>query len=162
MDEFEALLPCVGAWGSIAITTVKHRAVVQTDDPEAVGLADSILRAQSYADGHALQLGPDEWLLLDCNDVAVLAPHSHVDVTDRQIGLSVSGPQIGEILATGVALDLDPRAFPVGMVTRTLLGKAEIILWRTADDHWHIEVWRSYAPYVLRYLNQAIIDLPDR
>jgi sarcosine oxidase, subunit gamma len=46
------------------------------------------------------------------------------------------------------------------MATRTLLGKAEIILWRTSETSWQIEVWRSYAPYVLTYLKQAIADLP--
>ena len=52
-------------------------------------------------------------------------------------------------------LDLDQAAFPVGMCTRTLFGKAEIVLWRKADDAFRVEVWRSFAPYVLGCLGEA-------
>jgi len=38
--------------------------------------------------------------------------------------------------------------FPVGMCTRTLLSKADITLWRTREDTFHLEVWRSFAGYV--------------
>jgi len=36
-----------------------------------------------------------------------------------------------------------------------MFGKAEIILWRKADDAFRIEVWRSFAPYVLGCLAEA-------
>jgi len=41
------------------------------------------------------------------------------------------------------------------MCTRTLFGKAEIVLWRTTPDTFRIEVWRSFAPYVLGSLAEA-------
>jgi sarcosine oxidase subunit gamma len=34
------------------------------------------------------------------------------------------------------------------MCTRTLLAKADITLWRTGEDAFHVEVWRSFAGYV--------------
>jgi sarcosine oxidase, subunit gamma len=43
----------------------------------------------------------------------------------------------------------------VGMATRTLLGKAEIVLWRQAVDRFQIDVWRSFAPYVREFLSEA-------
>ena len=46
-------------------------------------------------------------------------------------GSTVTGALAADILSTGVMLDLDPAAFPVGMATRTLFVKAEIVLWRT-------------------------------
>ena len=49
--------------------------------------------------------------------------------------------------------------FPVGMCTRTLFGKAEIVLWRMRADAWRIEVWRSFAPYVLGCLEEACLDI---
>jgi sarcosine oxidase subunit gamma len=52
------------------------------------------------------------------------------------------------MLNAGCPLDLDERAFPVGMATRTLFMKADIVLWRVAEQKFHIEVWRSFAPYV--------------
>jgi sarcosine oxidase subunit gamma len=59
------------------------------------------------------------------------------------------------VLATGCPLDLDPQAFPVGMCTRTVLAKAEIVLWRIADDAFHLEVWRSFAAYVSAVIAEA-------
>ena len=55
----------------------------------------------------------------------------------------------------GQMLDLDERAFPVGMCTRTLLAKAEVVLWRIAPDSFRLEVWRSFAAYVSLYLAEA-------
>jgi sarcosine oxidase subunit gamma len=41
------------------------------------------------------------------------------------------------------------------MCTRTLFEKSEIVLWRTAPDTFHIEVWRSFAPYVTALLAEV-------
>jgi sarcosine oxidase, subunit gamma len=59
------------------------------------------------------------------------------------------------LLAAGIALDLDERSFPVNMCTRTMLAKAEVVLWRTQPDAFHLEVWRSFAAYVSQYLAEA-------
>jgi sarcosine oxidase subunit gamma len=34
------------------------------------------------------------------------------------------------------------------MCTRTVLAKADIVLWRIADDVFHVEAWRSFSGYV--------------
>lgn len=108
----------------------------------------------------ALWLGPDEWLLLSANApdswVATLRTQlgdvlcSLVDVSHRQVALEiVDGAVTAEtLLASGCALDLSLAAFPIGMCTRTMYDKAEIVLWRRAPDRFHIEVWRSFARYV--------------
>ena len=114
----------------------------------------------------ALWLGPDEWLLIgpEAGSAALAAlldgalrelPHSLVDVSQRQCALSVSGAAAALILAGGCPLDLDTSAFPVGMCTRTMLGKAEIVLWRTAPEVFRLEVWRSFIPYVSQFLAEA-------
>ncbi len=141
--------------------------------PDAIGDAFGVqlpttpLRASVASDRAALWLGPDEWLLLAANaDASQLAttlsdalsgkPVSLVDVSHRQVGLMVSGPQVEALLNAGCPLDLGTSTFPVGMCTRTLLAKAEIVLWRTADDAFRIEVWRSFAPYVVAFLDEAM------
>ncbi|MGH7100772.1 MAG: sarcosine oxidase subunit gamma [Acetobacteraceae bacterium] len=114
----------------------------------------------------ALWLGPDEWLLLaPMADGASLAsaleqamgtnPHSLVEVSHRQIAIEVSGPHALAILNAGCPLDLDPGAFPVGMCSRTVLAKSEIVLWRTAPETFHVEVARSFARYVWSFLEEA-------
>ena len=107
-----------------------------------VPLPESPCRASSAQRRAALWLGPDEQLLLGpAGDARILAAelsaalagiaHSLVDISQRQIALQVCGPRASEILGTGCPLDLDPAEFPPGMCTRTLFGKADIVLWRT-------------------------------
>ncbi|MDZ7281803.1 sarcosine oxidase, gamma subunit [Sphingomonas sanguinis] len=115
----------------------------------------------------ALWLGPDEWLLLaaDAPDdwVATLQARladalcSLVDVSHRQIALEIVDDRASAdtLLASGCALDLSLAAFPVGMCTRTMYDKAEIVLWRRAPDRFHVEVWRSFARYVEGLLRVA-------
>src|SRR5579862_2819091 len=100
-------------------------------------------RAADAGERAALWLGPDEWLLIGSaaasGELAALLsgalqelPHSLVDVSHRQCALTVSGPAAPILLGAGCPLDLDLSAFPVGMCTRTMLAKAEVVLWRTA------------------------------
>jgi len=130
-----------------------------------VTLPAEACRAAVQAERAALWLGPDEWLLLAPADEAGLGaqltqslagrPHSLVDVSHRQVALLVHGEHAATLLAAGCPLDLDPAAFPVGMCTRTVLSKAEVVLWRTASDQFRIEVWRSFARYVTQFLDEA-------
>ena len=53
------------------------------------------------------------------------------------------------------------KAFPVGFATRTLFDKAEIVLWRRAEATFHIEVWRSFAPYLAASLAEAARGAPE-
>jgi sarcosine oxidase subunit gamma len=135
---------------------------------EAFGmpLPEIACRASSRDGRAALWLGPDEHLLLGPDgDRQALAvglesaltgiAHSLVEVSQRQIALRVSGPHASAILSTGCPLDLDPAEFPPGMCTRTLLGKADIILWRRSAEEYHLEVWRSFSDYVTGWLREA-------
>jgi sarcosine oxidase, subunit gamma len=132
-----------------------------------VELPTTPMRAQARGDRAALWLGPDEWLLLAAYaDAAATAvalsgalsgkPASLVDIGHRQVGLVVTGPRAGALLNAGCPLDLDRAAFPVGMCTRTILDKAEIVLSRTADDAFRVEVARSFAPYAIAFLAEAM------
>jgi sarcosine oxidase, subunit gamma len=133
----------------------------------ALGLTISGAACRAAVNGDqaaALWLGPDEQLLLapESADLAATLtpalrdlPNSLVDVSHRQISLEVSGPHAAALLNAGCPLDLDLSAFPVGMCTRTVLAKAEIVLWRTSTDVFHLEVWRSFASYVTEFLAEV-------
>lgn len=140
---------------------------------EAFGvvLPETALQAAEAGDRAALWLGPDEWLLLAPaqDGLAVkletgLAgePGCVVDISHRQIGLDVGGPGAAAALNVGCPLDLDLAAYPAGRCTRTVLAKAEIVLWRRGPDRFHLECWRSFAPYVLAVLAQAADDNAGR
>jgi sarcosine oxidase, subunit gamma len=132
----------------------------------ALGLNISEVACRAAVNGTqaALWLGPDEQLLIapESADLAATLtpvlrdlPHSLVDVSHRQIALEVSGPHAAAVLNAGCPLDLDLSAFPVGMCTRTVFAKAEIVLWRTRTDVFHIEVWRSFASYLTEFLAEV-------
>lgn len=128
-----------------------------------VALPETACRAATAGDRAALWLGPDEWLLIAPEGDGIAGSfsavsgmsHALVEVSHCNVGLEIAGTEAATVLAAGCPLDLDPEAFPVGMCTRTVLGKAEIVLWRTAPDIFRIEVWRSFVAYVWRFLDEA-------
>ena len=108
----------------------------------------------------ALWLGPDEWLLLapDVVDLAAALadlPHSLVDVSDGYEALVLRGAGAARALSAGCPLDLHVSAFPPGMATRTVFGRAGITLWRRGVEEWRVEVGRSQIAYVRAYLAEA-------
>ena len=130
-----------------------------------VALPAQACRAQTEGQRAALWLGPDERLLLAPQaEAAALASalgtaladiaHSLVDVSHRQVGLEISGVNAEDILNGACPLDLSLPAFPVGMCTRTVFEKADIVLWRTREDAFEIEVWRSFTEYVASLLGE--------
>jgi sarcosine oxidase, subunit gamma len=113
----------------------------------------------------ALWLGPDEWLVIDevgkdpladCAEVTVL--HSAVGISHRNVAISVIGPAAAATINSGCPQDLSLDVFPVGAASRTILGKAEIVLLRTAADAFRVECWRSFSDYVFTFLSEAAGD----
>jgi sarcosine oxidase subunit gamma len=130
-----------------------------------VPFSEQSCRAQVKAERATLWLGPDEHLLWQASREAPLPleeleqalsghPHSLVEISHRQTALEISGPHATTILAGACPLDLDLREFPVHMCTRTVLAKADIVLWRTAPEVFHLEVWRSFLPYAKALLSE--------
>jgi sarcosine oxidase, subunit gamma len=127
------------------------------------------LRAVERGPRAAIWLGPDEWLLIaeDSEPAPLIQalettlaeiPHGLVDVSHRQAALETFGAGAARLLNAGVPLDLDFSAFPVGMATRTMLTKAEVLLWRRAPDRFRLEFARSFSDYVVAILTQAAAD----
>ncbi len=134
-------------------------AAVQIGTALGVPLGNIACRARIAGEKAALWLGPDEWLVLapegTALPIAAYAPASIVDVSHRSTAIEVSGPRAAWAINAFCALDLHAGAFPVGMCTRTLFGKAEIVLWRTHADRFHVEAARSYALYVWACLEET-------
>ena len=117
-----------------------------------------------------LGLGPDEWLILtEPDNVGALATelsaalgtvhHAVVVVSDRMIGIGVAGRRARDVLAAGCPLDLHPAVFAPGAATRTLLGKAAVVL-RRPDPAERYELWvnGSFAPYLWLFLRNAALE----
>jgi heterotetrameric sarcosine oxidase gamma subunit len=125
-------------------------------DGSGLGLTvPDICRATVHDERALLWLGPDEYLLLAPEGTESPGLSGAVDVSHRDVGIGVTGPRAVWVINAFCALDLHQTAFPVGMCTRTVFGKAEIMLWRTASDAFRIDVARSFASYVWACLGDA-------
>ena len=163
--------------GAVTITDAGPRSRYSYRGPsslvtEAFGVASGETPCLAATAEHraSLWLGPDERLLIapdsDARAIAdafrtraASVPHSLVDVSHRNAALLVTGPRAAQLLNAACPLDLDASAFPVDMCTRTVFGKAEIVLWRIAPDAFHVEVWRSFIPYATSLMTEAARDV---
>ncbi len=113
----------------------------------------------------ALWLGPDEWLLIgpEGDDLVGSASkagvvHSATDVSQRNTAIVVSGSKARDAINSACPQDLSLAAFPVGACSRTVLGKIEIVLYRTAQDSFRVECWRSFSAYAFEMLKHGAED----
>lgn len=168
-------MPRTAGTAELALAAVSARLVLRASAEVAgrllmvAGLEapDGINRASRTQAAAALRIGPDEWLVLIESGtsgafatlMSAAAGHEAyalVDVSERATGLEISGPRVEDVLAAGCPLPLAIAAFPIGRATRTLLGKAEVVIWRQAEEQFHIEVARSFVPYLVAFLAQSI------
>lgn len=123
-------------------------------------------KTSAYANGRtALWLGPDEWLVIDEGESGLMTAaansgvlHSATDVSHRNTAILVSGPGAAAAINAGCSQDLSLDVFPVGACSRTLFGKVEIVLLRTAEDAFRVEVWRSFSDYAFGLLAEGARD----
>lgn len=103
-------------------------------------------------------LGPDEFYArLDAElPRGESQPVAIVDISQRAIGIAVEGPRALAMLSAGCPLDL--AGFSVGRTTRTIFETVEVIIGRETDTTWHVEVWRSFAPWLWQALTAAARD----
>ncbi|MFG1374394.1 sarcosine oxidase subunit gamma family protein [Xanthobacter oligotrophicus] len=128
-------------------------------------LSGTLNTAYGTPERFAARLGPDEWLLVlpDGEGPATRAAlesdlsgrfFSLVEAGHRNVGIAVTGPHAADVLNAGIALDLSNAAFPQGSATRTLLGKADVVVVRLGGG-FRVECWRSFAPYVFGFLTEV-------
>jgi sarcosine oxidase subunit gamma len=140
--------------------------------PDALGALEDAIglsiptepRTSNASDGvAALWLGPDEWLLVAKagTDLASRLSgisgvlFSAVDISHRNTAIIVEGAKAATTLNSGCPQDLSLQAFPSGACARTILGKAEVILYRQGATKFRVECWRSFSDYVWHYLVDA-------
>lgn len=113
----------------------------------------------------ALWLGPDEWLVIGEVGTGLMRAaqesdvlHSAVDVSHRNTAILVEGPGAAAAINAGCPQDLSLKAFPGGACTRTIFGKVEIVLLRTGEESFRVEVWRSFSDYAFALLAEGARD----
>lgn len=171
-------LPLSGVHGGSATVRLESAAPaerinlrVRAEDVAALSAALGVelpVRPKTSASANgrtALWLGPDEWLVIGDDGNGLMqacgqsgALHSAADVSHRNTAILVSGPGAAAAINTGCPQDLSLSVFPVGACSRTIFGKVEIVLLRTAEDAFRLEVWRSFSDYAFGLLTEGARD----
>jgi len=175
LDASLAAEPAISATIAVRPAQPAARFSLRLDPPLALSLAAiagfridlPINRCAASGERIAARLGPDEWLLLgpeqDQGSIAgeIEAAltgrfYSLVSIGHRDTAVTVSGRHAADVLNAGCPIDLADNAFPTGSSTRTLLGKAEIVLMRVHHaPTYRVECGRSFGRYVYDFLLEA-------
>ena len=113
-----------------------------------------------------LWAGPDQWLAIATLDAhtdlerelgaSIGAFASLTDQGDGRTVISVSGPASRDVLATGVPLDLHPRAFKPGDVALAHANHIAVTFWQIDDaPTYEFAVARGYARSFWTWLRDA-------
>jgi sarcosine oxidase subunit gamma len=150
-----------------------------TANPDFLAAVATVLRQElpletnmmTMGDHRVFWLGPDEWQIVTAVDntdglvtrlrEALPGLHASVsDLTGGQIAMHISGPGVLDVLAKGSTLDLTPAGFEMGACAQSGLAKTSMLIGRIDDAEpvFEIIVRRSFADYVVRWLNHAAAD----
>ena len=110
--------------------------------------------------------GPDQWLAISeragTRDLeteligALTGLASVVDHSDGRVVIRISGPRARDVLAKGVPVDLDPRAFGPGDVAITHASHIGVILWQLDNTPtYEVALFRSYADTFAHWIEEA-------
>jgi sarcosine oxidase subunit gamma len=139
----------------------------------ATHLGAALPTRPSWVDGdttRVIWLGPDEWLVtspfhspadLEAGlRTAVGGAGAVVDVSAQRTTLRLRGEHVRDVLATGCAIDLHPRAFPAGSAVQTTLGLAGVVLLAldSTATHYQLLIRSSFARYLATWLLDAATE----
>lgn len=124
--------------------------------------APAMLKAERVGETAMVRLGPDEYWL-ESDDLSAgeklrdAVRGSFAAVTElghRLAAVELKGEASADIINGACPLDLDIETLPAGSSTRTVMGKAEIVLERLDTQHFQLITNRSFAPYLLALLTE--------
>ena len=116
-------------------------------------VADTMLAGTGDGSRRMLRLGPDEWLLAlpsmpDLSSAVEGRHHALVDISERLPAVELSGPASRDVLAGGCPLDLHGEKVAPGFASRTIMGKADIVLECREDGSFVLHTNRSFLEYL--------------
>ena len=91
-------------------------------------------------------------------------PCAITDLTEAQTIIRVGGPRARDLIAKGCTLDLHPRVFGLGLVARSTVAHAAVVLHQTASEGdadgpaFDLYVARSFAEHLWRWLADAAVE----
>lgn len=137
---------------TIALAAPLGRFSLRSRDPSILAalLGQKLPERIGAMAGTVIKLGPDEWLArLPAGTQPASAegqPGSVVDVSERSIGIELTGTRALAVLSAGCPRNL--ARLGVGEGRRTVFEGVEVIVLREAETRYVVEVWRSFAPWL--------------
>ena len=149
-------------------------AVFEGCEPEFASAVEPLLGARlpstaavaGSARGRIFRTAPDQYWVVS-GEAALLAalalavPPGVGAVTllsHARVRLAISGAPARALLAKGIAIDLDPEAFPVGHAVSTGLHHNGVLLEHTTADGYELYVPRTYAVSMWEWLVDAALE----
>jgi heterotetrameric sarcosine oxidase gamma subunit len=80
------------------------------------------------------------------------------DLLFHGVPLRLSGPRARDVLAKGLAIDLDPRVFPAGSAATSALSHMGVLVWRGEAETYDIVLFRSVAESFWRWLSASAAE----
>jgi methylglutamate dehydrogenase subunit D len=113
--------------------------------------------------------GPGQWLAVSeslanealSRDLSVKL-QGLASISDQSGGRTVirlSGPRVRDVLAKGLSIDLDPRAFPVGSAATSAISHIGVQIWQGDDTRsYDIAIFRSLTESFWRWLTDSAAE----
>jgi len=83
---------------------------------------------------------------------------SIADQSDGRAVIRLSGPRAREVLAKGLAIDLDPRVFPDDGAVTSTISHMGVQLWQEGSESYDIALFRSVAESFWRWLTASAAE----
>lgn len=120
-------------------------------------------RRETSGPSEALWFGRETALLIGVPAEAGLADHAALtDQSDGWASVELEGPDVEEVLARLVPIDLRSAHFDGSATARTLLGHMACSVSRTGPERFRLMVFRSMAKTLFRELHHAMIGVSAR
>ena len=113
----------------------------------------------------ALWLGPDEWVIIDTNPKTKIKMKGDenefyaVNVSHNFCTINVKGQGARMTLSASCPQDLRPDTFIKGDCSRTILGKATVIIHCINEQEFYLHCQRSFSEYVWELLRVSAEDV---
>jgi sarcosine oxidase subunit gamma len=113
--------------------------------------------------------GPGQWLAVSeslanealAGDLAARLK-GLASISDQSGGRTIfriSGPRARDVLAKGLPIDLDPRAFPPGSAATSAISHIGVQLWQTDDTRgYDLAIFRSLTESLWRWLTASAAE----
>ena len=113
--------------------------------------------------------GPEQWLAVSgrlagealARDLSVRLK-GLASISDQSGGrtvLRISGPRARDVLAKGLPVDLDPRAFPLGSAATSAISHIGVQIWQGDDTRsYDIAIFRSLSESFWRWLTASAAE----